>query len=1183
MKRFVSGLLALTLVFGSSYVAFGADSNADSTLNSEENTVSIEVPSAKASITYAVTGGNLYFDTSTGIITDCDTTVTSAIIPEKIRGKAVVGIGNDAFKSCHSLTSVTIPNTVTTIVSSAFYNCTSLTSVTIPDTLTTIGSSAFYGCSKLTNVTLPEALTELGASAFESTGITEIVVPSGVTTLNYSVFRNCKSLKTAEIKGAKYLIAANNYSGSDGVFYGCTSLESVILNEGIEEIGRYAFTHCTSLKSIVIPNGVHTLGEKVFEDCPALAEITLPSTVRNIGTSCFTNTGITTVNCVEGSDVDNINLYPNGASFNYISSLIWYDVEGGAICIDPTNGALVSADLSITKCVIPSQIEGVTVKSIAPLAFKGCEELTSVTLPDTVTSIGANAFQECTLLSSINIPSGVTYIGKYAFSKCSGLTSCNLPDSLEEIGEYAFNECKLLAGEINISDKVRTIGDFTFYNCAKITGVTLGANVEEIGVSAFDGCSLMTKFNTDKNTVLTSIGNYSFKNCTKLSDMNLVSSITSIGLNAFENAALTQVNVPNCTLGQGAFFNCGSLKSVTIAEGVTTILPYTFYGCKVLENVELPESITTLGSGGASYGAFRNCTKLKSIYIPKNVSSIDSPTFWDSGLNLVFCHSGTYADDTTLYPTGTALVYVDNPVITYAVSGGKLYIDTVTNNIVYADKEITSCVVPASVDGVEIKGITTNAFANCTNLLSMSLPATMDNIEPAAFATATNLGSMSIAQGGKYTYKNGMIYDGNTIVACLPKLSPSQYTFTTTETVGTSAFAGCQALKTVTVPSFVSSIETDAFKSSGLTTVNCVKNSYGDNSSLYSNNVTLNYIGEILKYPVTGGYITLDTSINAVIGADSTITEATIPEVYGAVSITNINANAFDGCNMLSEVTIPKSITAIDPTAFTNSSVSTVKCYKHTVAANSELYPAGTNIVLLDSNPITDKVTGKFDSLTESDSVTFPDEYTVGEGLIKIYANNTIVKEKNTIAGLQFDYISNGNSSVPANFASFETDSKGYGQILVKGNNGSVAVYDYEGNTICSQIVTSDTLIPITFTFDKADDYIVKTNSNVQIASITVVSGGVIDKANEVVTDKNNAYIFKTVLESELPMYSEVGFDFENEAVVDDLSSDVYETVTFNNMVLTAKDLGNNDYIYGVQIEDTQGNDVTGHYTAVLR
>lgn len=94
-------------------------------------------------IAYPVTGGNIYFDKSTGTITDCDYRVTEAIIPDVIEDVPVTSIGGGAFSQCSNLTNVEIPNSVTSIVNYAFSGCTSLASVTIPDSVTSIGEGAF--------------------------------------------------------------------------------------------------------------------------------------------------------------------------------------------------------------------------------------------------------------------------------------------------------------------------------------------------------------------------------------------------------------------------------------------------------------------------------------------------------------------------------------------------------------------------------------------------------------------------------------------------------------------------------------------------------------------------------------------------------------------------------------------------------------------------------------------------------------------------------------------------------------------------------------------------------------------------------------------------------------------------------------------------------------------------------
>ena len=121
---------------------------------------------AAESIPYAVTGGNIYFDKTTGSITGCDDTVTKADIPAVIEGVSVTHIQYHAFFCCSSLESVTIPDSVIIIAENAFSGCTDLTSVTIPNSVTSIGSGAFWGCTGLRNVTISDSVTFIGNYVF---------------------------------------------------------------------------------------------------------------------------------------------------------------------------------------------------------------------------------------------------------------------------------------------------------------------------------------------------------------------------------------------------------------------------------------------------------------------------------------------------------------------------------------------------------------------------------------------------------------------------------------------------------------------------------------------------------------------------------------------------------------------------------------------------------------------------------------------------------------------------------------------------------------------------------------------------------------------------------------------------------------------------------------------------------
>ena len=204
------------------------------------------------------------------------TSLTSVTIPN-----SVTSIGDYAFFSCSSLTSITIPNSVTSIGSSAFSRCSSLTSITIPNSVTSIGSSAFFSCTSLTSVTIPNSVTSIGNEAFSScTSLTSITIPNSVTSIGQYAFYGCTSLTSITIPNSVTRIGYQT-------FYGCTSLTSVTIPNSVTSIGGSAFSGCTSLTSVTIPNSVTSIGSYAFYNCSSLTSITIGNGIQNISSQAF--------------------------------------------------------------------------------------------------------------------------------------------------------------------------------------------------------------------------------------------------------------------------------------------------------------------------------------------------------------------------------------------------------------------------------------------------------------------------------------------------------------------------------------------------------------------------------------------------------------------------------------------------------------------------------------------------------------------------------------------------------------------------------------------------------------------------------------------------------------------------------------------------------------------------------
>ncbi|MBO5856354.1 MAG: leucine-rich repeat protein [Alistipes sp.] len=275
----------------------------------------------------------------------------------------------------------------------------------------------------------------------------------------------------------------------------------------------------------------------------------------------------------------------------------------------------------------------VNVTTIGNRAFCDCDNLTSVTIPDSVTTIGYDAFAECNSLTSVDIPESVTTIGEGAFAACSNLK--------EFTGKYAADggRCLIIDNTIiayanasgttyNIPDSVTTIGDYAFAYCYSLTSVNIPDSITTIGEMAFWDCDSLTSVDIPES--VTTIGNYaSFASCNSLTSVNIPDSVTTIGDYAFAFCySLTSVNIGNSitTIGKGAFDSCYSLTSVNIPDSVTTIGEYAFSYCDSLKYVYC-KATTPPALGGDT--VFDNNASDRKIYVPmESVEAYKTAEYW---------------------------------------------------------------------------------------------------------------------------------------------------------------------------------------------------------------------------------------------------------------------------------------------------------------------------------------------------------------------------------------------------------------------------------------------------------------------------------------------------------------------------------------------------------------------------
>ena len=221
-------------------------------------------------------------------------TDTELTLPKNCNGKNY-SIYKYAFYNCSSLTSITIPDSVTNIGNYSFFVCASLTSITIPNSVKSIGNYAFAGSGKITNIKIPDSVKNIGSDAFQNcSSLTSIVIPNSVTNISHGTFYGCSSLTSITIPDSVKSIGAS-------AFWKCTSLSSVTIPNSVTKIGQIAFGECTGLTSIIIPDGVKSIDPRTFSGCTSLTSITIPDSVTSIGTSAFSGcTSLTSITIPDG-------------------------------------------------------------------------------------------------------------------------------------------------------------------------------------------------------------------------------------------------------------------------------------------------------------------------------------------------------------------------------------------------------------------------------------------------------------------------------------------------------------------------------------------------------------------------------------------------------------------------------------------------------------------------------------------------------------------------------------------------------------------------------------------------------------------------------------------------------------------------------------------------------------------
>lgn len=353
-----------------------------------------------------------------------------------------------AFSHCAALTSVTIyPHTT---YGTYPFQGTGVTEVTFEPGVTAIAQNLFSSCAKLTSIQIPDTVTSIGGGAFASTGLTDIQIPASVTTIGAYAFNGTDLVSVTLPDGLK--------SVSANLFYECRSLESVYIPASVEVIGGNAFTYCEKLTQVNLSAGLRSLGAGAFSSCTALREVSIPDSVTEIGNSCFgfcasltsvkLPAGLTRLEDYTFRSCESLTKIDLPDTLTYIGDMAFS--KAGIVAIHIPDSVAV---IDNSAFAYNPNLQSVTFGESSQLThvydnvFCECTGLTSVIFPDSLTYLGSNAFRLCSSLEDVYLSQNLTYLGTLAFSYCTALEHIYLPKSLSGMTYSStlvspFNNCR---------------------------------------------------------------------------------------------------------------------------------------------------------------------------------------------------------------------------------------------------------------------------------------------------------------------------------------------------------------------------------------------------------------------------------------------------------------------------------------------------------------------------------------------------------------------------------------------------------------------------------------------------------------------------------------------------------------------------------------------------------------------
>lgn len=913
--------------------------------------------------------------------------------------------------SSSAIQSVTLGNNVTSICRYAFKDCTSISIITLPSSLKEIESCAFEGCIGIVEVINLSSL-DIVAGSTEHGGVARYALSVSnseskmeaiddylfisIDDVNYLVTYNGndKFLTLPEsYNGEKYEIYKNAFSGR-------SELISITIPNAVTNIGDNAFSDCYRLVEVINHSNLSIReGSTKYGRIGEYAKI-----IHSLNSSWLT-------------DINGYIFYENNGNVEYIG---YNGEETDLILPENCNGTdytiyeyAFAYQKDVTSVVWPSHLTEIPAE-----IFQNCSSLKSITIPPSVVKIGLQAFGECFSLENVYITDFETFlniscdISEYShddhplyyannlYLNGELLTEVVIPNGIKTIPAFSLS---FRFTDITVPGSVKKFEKYAFYECTTIENVYISNIYSWCNITAEGDWSHPLKY-----------GKYLYLNGELIDELVIPSGVVTIPGYAFSCKNITKVTISEgvTKIDSSAFENCEALRSVTLPKSIKSFNSFAFEGCKNIDSVYITDltsflSISVEGYSnklfGCPYDLYLNGVKITDVVIPEGItqiyiqilsySNIESVSFPKS-IKKIYgvlygneCFTSIYVEDLASwceveFDLGSIIernydLYVDGMLV------NNLQIPEGVTGIgkgIFSYSTITAITVPES-----LTVIGEFAFYDCDNLKQLSMLNNVSNISNQAFADCNNLEQIILSEKVSYifnyafyrcdnltqvTLTDNVLFIGEEAFGdCikLTEVSVSKDISTSVEfvpryeedvpTVCMLAFSGCEALKKVTFPDRIESIQYGVFN-------NCVnleevilpskiKQIESDtfsycNTAIFNEYEGGNYLGNkdnpyavliaITDKEQSGYTIHNDTEMisNSVFYGCENLTSIDIPSGVKIIdyfafsgctslvsvaipeSVTSINSGIFSGCTSLRSIVIPESLTFIGNDAFAN-------------------------------------------------------------------------------------------------------------------------------------------------------------------------------------------------------------------------------------------------------------------------